>query len=87
MDEIYSKAIQVNAWLGSGDESTEVAVQGVQRLAAAARLALQAKEPGMEQEALRMQCQKVAQEVLCESLSSNLFQRTEKRNSISTRPN
>ncbi|KAJ8109003.1 hypothetical protein OPT61_g7776 [Boeremia exigua] len=64
MDEIYSKAIQVNVHLGSGDEKTEAAIEAVRSLAVASSLALEAKRLGVGEERTRRKYDKIVDEVL-----------------------
>lgn len=47
MDEIYSKAIQVNVHLGEGDEKIDEACKAVKRLAAACMTVLEAERIGV----------------------------------------
>lgn len=64
MDEIYSKAIQVNVYLSEGNEKTDEACKAVKRLATACRAALEAKRTGVEEETTRRKYDKVAKKVL-----------------------
>jgi hypothetical protein len=72
MDEIYSKATQVNVHLGSGDEKSDVAIKAVKRLVVAYLPAKMAKMSGVGQEVTRRRYDEVADEVLGE-LSVHLF--------------
>ncbi|KAK5685811.1 hypothetical protein LTS10_001924 [Elasticomyces elasticus] len=64
MDEIYSKAIQVNVHLGSGDEKSEVAIAAVKRLMIAYVPALLAKKTGIGQEPTRRRYEAAAADAL-----------------------
>ena len=64
MDEIYSKAIQVNVHLGEGDEKIDEACKAVKRLAAACMTVLEAERIGVGEEITRNEYNKVAKEVL-----------------------
>jgi hypothetical protein len=64
MDEIYSKATQVNVHLGEGDEKIDEACKAVERLAAACLAAIIAKVTGVKEEAKLREYDEVAQEVL-----------------------
>jgi hypothetical protein len=70
MDEIYSRAIQVNVFLGMGDANTDVAVKAVKRLAYAYVLALLAKKSGVGVEMTRRKYEEIADEVLGEPFVS-----------------
>jgi hypothetical protein len=66
MDEIYSKAVQVNVHLGPGDEKSDVAIEAVNMLIPAYLSAKVAKNAGVGQEATRRRYEEVADEVLGE---------------------
>jgi hypothetical protein len=63
MDEIYSKATQVNVHLGEGDKRTDEACKAVKRLAAACTAALAAEGTRVEEKRRRWY-DYVAEEVL-----------------------
>jgi hypothetical protein len=67
MDEIYSKATQVNVHLGSGDVKSDIAIEAVKRLFFAYLPALYAKNIGFGQEMTRRRYEEVADEVTGES--------------------
>ena len=67
MDEIYTKATQVNVHLGPGDDKSDVAVAMVKRLAFAYLPALLAKKSGIGQEATRRRYEEVADDALGKS--------------------
>ncbi|KAK4960535.1 hypothetical protein LTR10_003431 [Elasticomyces elasticus] len=64
MDEIYSKARQVNVHLGFGDEKSDVAIATVNRLATAYLPALVAKNSGIGQELTRRRYEEAAADAL-----------------------
>jgi hypothetical protein len=68
MDEIYSKATQVNVHLGPGDEKSDVAIQAVKKLALAYISAMMADRSGVGRQATRRKYEEIADEVLGESL-------------------
>jgi hypothetical protein len=70
MDEIYSRAIQVNVFLGTGDANTDVAVKAMKRLAYAYVPALLAKNSGVGVETTRRKYEEIADEVLGEPFVS-----------------
>jgi ADP-dependent phosphofructokinase/glucokinase len=89
MDEIYSKAVQVNVHLGEGDERTDVAVEAVERLANASVNATVAKRIGkwyetmgieyMELATMVREYEEIAEEVMRKLLAPDLLEGTEKR--------
>jgi hypothetical protein len=74
MDEIYSKAIQVNVHLGEGDEKTDEACKAVKRLAAACMAVLEAERTGVGKETTRRDYDEVADEVLGKFSTPDLLQ-------------
>lgn len=68
MDEIYSKATQVNVHLGPGDEKSDVAIQAVNKLALAYLSAKTADRSGVGRQATRRKYEEIADEVLGESV-------------------
>jgi hypothetical protein len=89
MDEIYSKAVQVNVHLGEGDGRTDVAVEAVNRLATASVNATVAKRIGewheimgieyMELATMVREYEEIAEEVMRKLLAPDLLEGTEKR--------
>jgi hypothetical protein len=67
MDEIYSKATQVNVHLGPGDAKSDVAIDAVKRLCAAYLPAKLAQQSGIGQEMTRQRYERVADEVMSRS--------------------
>ncbi|KAK4888176.1 hypothetical protein LTR27_012905 [Elasticomyces elasticus] len=67
MDEIYSKATQVNVHLGPGDKRSDVAIAAVKRLATAYLPALVAKKSGIGQEWTRRRYEEAAADALTTS--------------------
>lgn len=88
MDEIYSKAVQVNVHLGEGDERTDVAVEAVNRLATASVNATVAKKIGewheimgieyMEVATMVREYEEIAEEVMRKLMAPDLLEGTEK---------
>jgi ADP-dependent phosphofructokinase/glucokinase len=89
MDEIYSKAVQVNVHLGEGDERTDVAVEAVNRLANASVNATVAKRIGKWYETMGIEYvelatmvreyEEIAEEVMRKLSAPDLLKGTEKR--------
>ena len=61
MDEIYRNAVQVNVHLGDGDDASDVACQALKSLSQAY---LTAKTPGPQQEAGRIEYERLADDTL-----------------------
>jgi hypothetical protein len=72
MDEIYSKATQVNVHLGPGDEKSDVAIDAVKRLCLAYLPAKMAQKSGIGQKMTRQRYEKIADEVMSKSFVGNV---------------
>jgi hypothetical protein len=78
MDEIYSRAMQVNVHLGEGDEGTGASIESVKRVAAASITAMQAKKVRVGKGIMSKKYDKVAEELLRKLSIPDLLEEMEK---------